>query len=173
MPYIFIIIVASIYDCISVRHVSLAVLAQAMISSGGNPSVARLAMRNTISSSVATCKKVLEWMYGHEMTLPKQFKKRMDVHEDSLPLRVKRFPSVAQRAENRLRNQFQYLKSKTNHPPEVRALLDQISQQRTRPDARLARRKLLSSSTTNCKKVLDWMDAHDGNLPVLLRHATC
>jgi hypothetical protein len=126
-------------------------------------------------SGTTTCKKVLEWMYGHEMLLPQvatcnPVLKWMNAYEGLLPLFVEKFPSVAQRAENLLRRQFQYLKSKSFHPPEVRVLLDQISQQL--PPARLARRKLLSSATTKCKKVLEWMDAHDGNLPVLLRHAT-
>ena len=98
-------------------YVSVAVLAQAEGSSGGNPSVARLGMPNTIFSSVATCKKVLEWMYGHEMTLPKggscnHVSERTDAHEDILALRFKKMPSAAQKVEYLLRNQFQYLKSK-------------------------------------------------------------
>ena len=95
MPPIIIRIVASIYDCISVRHVSVAVLAQATVSSVGVPSVVRLAMRYPISSSVAICNRVLDWM---------------DAHEDSLPICVRKQrccnPSVAQRAETNLRRQF-------------------------------------------------------------------
>ena len=80
-------------------------------------------------SATTTCKKVIEWMYGHEMVLPQEFRKpTTDAH----------------RAEYLLRNQYKYLKLKTDKPPEVLALLDQIKQ--------------LSSSTTKCKNVLDWMD---------------
>jgi hypothetical protein len=62
-------------------------------------------------SGTTTCKKVLEWMYGHEMALPKEFRK----------------PTTdAQRVEYLLRNQFKYLKRKTDQSPAVLALLDQI-----------------------------------------------
>ena len=50
-------------------------------------------------------------MYGHEMALPKEFRK----------------PTTdAERSEYLLRNQFKYLKRKTTHSLEVLALLDQI-----------------------------------------------
>ena len=50
-------------------------------------------------------------MYGHDMALPKEFRK----------------PTTdAQRAEYFLRDQFKYLNRKTDQSPEVLALLDQI-----------------------------------------------
>ena len=62
-------------------------------------------------SATTTCKRVIEWMYGHEMVLPKEFRKpTTDAH----------------RAEYLLRNQYKYLRRKTDQPPEVLALLDQI-----------------------------------------------
>jgi hypothetical protein len=82
-----------------------------------NPSPELRAVLEQIESSMSfgsgttTSKKVLEWMYGHEMALPKEFRK----------------PTTdAERAEYLLRNQFKYLKRKTDQPPEVLALLDQI-----------------------------------------------
>ena len=143
--------------CLSVRHFVCSCIGSSKVIRRGETLVARRAMRNTITVSVATCIHVLEWM---------------DAHEDSLPFQFKKCPTVAQRAEYLLRNKFMYLISKTYHPPEVRALLDQISQQRTRSATRPATRKPLSSSTTNCQKVLEWMDAHEGNLPVLIRTPT-
>jgi hypothetical protein len=109
--------------------------------------------RMSFVPGTTTCKKVLVWMYGHEMALPKELRK---------------LTTDAQRAEYLLRKQFKYLKQKTDPPPEVLALLDQISRQRARTAARPSTRKLLFSSTTKCKKVMEWMDAHEGNLPVLL-----
>ena len=73
-----------------------------------------------ISDSVATCIQVLDWM---------------DRHEDLLPIYFKKSPSAAQRAEYLLCNKFSVLTKKKYHPPEARALLDQISQQRTRSAA--------------------------------------
>ena len=89
-------------------------------SQGRNPLVARRAMRNHLSVSVATCMQVLDWM---------------DRHEDWLPLHFKKCPLVAQRAEYVLCNKFWSVTNKKYHPPEVRALPDQISQQRTRSAA--------------------------------------
>ena len=85
-----------------------------------------------------TCKKVLEWMDVHQKGLPRQFRKTV---------------TDAQRPEHLLRNKFKYLKRKTDHAPEVRALLDQIQ-----------RRTTMDSATTTCKKVLEWMDVHNKGL---------
>jgi hypothetical protein len=64
-----------------------------------------------VLSATTTCKKVLEWMYGHQRALPREY----------------RTPTTdAQRAEYLLRNQLKYLKRKTDQPPQVLALLDQI-----------------------------------------------
>jgi hypothetical protein len=53
----------------------------------------------------------LEWMYGHQRALPREY----------------RTPTTdAQRAEYLLRNQLKYLKRKTDQPPQVLALLDEI-----------------------------------------------
>ena len=105
------------------------------------------AMRNPIVSAFQAYTEVLQWM---------------DAHDDALPLLVKEGTTVAQRAECVLRNQSNYLKRKTDHSPEVCALLENIFQQRRRLAARLG-------SITKCKKVLEWMDAHEETLPVLLR----
>jgi hypothetical protein len=67
--------------------------------------------RTSFVAGTTTCKRVLDWMYGHDMALPKEFRKAT---------------TDAQRAEYFLRNQFKYLKRKTHHPPEVLELLDKI-----------------------------------------------
>ena len=67
--------------------------------------------RTSVDTDATTCKKVLEWMDAHENALPKEFMKPT---------------TVAQRAEYFLRNKFKYIKCKTDHPPEVRVLLEQI-----------------------------------------------
>jgi hypothetical protein len=87
-----------------------------------------------------TCKKVLEWMDVHEKALPKEFRK----------------PATdAQRAEYLLRNKFENLKRKNDHPPVVRALLDQIEFSSSQvPELKL------------CLAVLAWMDAHENALPM-------
>ena len=72
-----------------------------------------------------TCKKVLEWMDVHQKGLPRQFRKTV---------------TDAQRPEYLLRNKFKYIKRKTDHAPEVRALLDLIE-----------RRTSMDSDTTTCK----------------------
>jgi DNA-binding transcriptional regulator YbjK len=64
-----------------------------------------------VFSATTTCKKVLEWMYGHQMALPREYRTII---------------TDAQRAEYLLRNQLKYLKRKTDQPPQVLALLDQI-----------------------------------------------
>jgi hypothetical protein len=117
----------------------------------------------------------------------------MDAHEETLPVLLRKPTTDAQRAELLLRRQYNYPRTKNNpspalravleqiesrmsfvsgtttcktdQPPEVLALLDHISRQRTRSAA--STRKPLFSSTTKCKKVLEWVDAHEGNLPVL------
>jgi hypothetical protein len=113
----------------------------------------KIERRMSFVSGTTTCKKVLVWMYGHAMALPKE---------------VRKPTTDAQRSERLLRIQLKYLKRKTDQPPEVLALLDYISRQRTRPAPRPSTRNPLFSSTTNCKKVLEWMDSHEGNLPVRL-----
>jgi hypothetical protein len=106
------------------------------------------AMRNPNVSAIQTCNQVLQWM---------------DAHEDALP------STDAQRAEYHLRTRFNRLRRKTVHSPEVRVVLEKIFQQRSRRAARLAMRKRLTSYTTTCKKVLEWMDAHVETLPILLK----
>jgi hypothetical protein len=108
------------------------------------------AMRNHKISDFQACTQVLQWM---------------DAHDDALPLLLKKPTTDAQRAVYLLRCCFNNLKPKTDHSPEVRALLDEIFQQRSRRAARLA-------STTKCKKVLEWMDAHEETLPLLLMKPT-
>jgi hypothetical protein len=77
-------------------------------------------------------------MYGHEMTLPKEFRKPI---------------TDAHRAEYLLRNQFKYLSRKLDQPVEVCALLDLI--------------KRLSASTSKCQNESEWMGVHEGDVPVL------
>ena len=76
--------------------------------------------------------------------------------------------------ERVLRGQFNYLKRlrKIDHSPEVRALRDKIFQQRSRLAARRPLRKRLSSTTTTCKKVFQWMDANEVTLPALFKKLT-
>jgi arsenate reductase-like glutaredoxin family protein len=115
------------------------------------------AMRKQLSFSTAICYQVLAWMVAHEEMLPKRWVK----------------PTTAlQRAEFVLRNQFNNLRCKADHPPVVRVLIDQILQQRRRPTRRRPLRKPIPSSITKCKKVLEWLDAHEERLPVLLRKPT-
>jgi hypothetical protein len=111
------------------------------------------AMRYPITFTLQTCNQVLQWM---------------DAHEDALPLQLGKRTTVAQRAEYLLRCRFNSLTCKTHHSPEVRALLDQISEQRSRP-ARVTPLLFPSIGTTKCKKVLEWMDEHEQMLPALLR----
>jgi hypothetical protein len=94
-----------------------------------------------------TCNQVLLWM---------------DAHEDALPQQLKKRTTDAQRAENLLRSRLYDLKRKTDHSHEVRALLDKISQQRSRP-------RLPRQGMTKCMKVLEWMDEHKQRLPALVR----
>ena len=75
------------------------------------------AMRNPIISSFQSCNQVLQWM---------------DAREDALPIQLRKRTTDAHRAEYILRIRFNNLKRKTDHSPEVRALLDKISQQRSR-----------------------------------------
>jgi hypothetical protein len=85
---------------------------------GTNPSLELRAVLEEIESRTSTdlsatktCKKVLEWMYGHQRALPREY----------------RTPTTdAQRAEYLLRNQLKYLKRKTDQPPQVLALLHEI-----------------------------------------------
>ena len=77
-----------------------------------------------------------------------------DVHEKALP-EFRKPATEAQRAEYLLRNKFENLKRKNDHPPVVRALLDQI--------------ETSSSQETElkmCLAVLAWMDAHENTLPM-------
>ena len=75
------------------------------------PRAARRAMRKHIPFSVATCNQVLDWMV---------------THVDALPVRYGNPNTDAKRAEQLLRRQFNYLKSKSDHAPEIRALFEQI-----------------------------------------------
>ena len=57
--------------------------------------------RTSVDTDATTCRKVMAWMDAHENSLPKEFMK----------------PTTdAQRAEYLLRNKFQYIKCKTDHP---------------------------------------------------------
>jgi aromatic ring-cleaving dioxygenase len=97
--------------------------------------------RNTTCSySIATCKQVLEWLVAHG---------------EALPVQLKRPTTDAQRAELVLGNRINNLKRKTHQPLVVRGLLDQIeSRVSHQPDMKM------------CLAVLDWMDAHDNDLPM-------
>jgi hypothetical protein len=133
-------------------------------SQGGSCTSALRPMRKHITDSVATCIQVLDWM---------------DRHEDCLPIYFKKCPPVAQRVEYLLCNKFRVLTKKKDHPLEVRALLDQISQQRTRSAAinspgavatlRFPRRSMrnpIFSAFQTCNQVLQWMNAHEDELPL-------
>jgi hypothetical protein len=102
--------------------------------------VDQIERRVLLGADILICKKVLEWMDGHQNSLPKEFRK----------------PSTdAQRAEYRLRNKFKHLKRKPDHPPVVFALLDQIVRRTSEePEAAL------------CLDVLAWMYAHENALPM-------
>jgi hypothetical protein len=106
-------------------------------------------MRDPLTFPLLICNQVLQWM---------------DAHEDALPLQLKKPTTDAQRADSILRSRLYYLSRKTDHSPEVRALLDKISQQRSRRAARL--------TFLLCKKVLEWMDEHEQMLPALVRKPT-
>jgi hypothetical protein len=93
-----------------------------------------------VGADIMICKKVLEWMDGHQNSLPKEFRK----------------PSTdAQRAEYLLRNKYKYLKRKPDHPPVVVSLLDQI-----------VRRTSEEPELVLCLDVLAWMYAHGNVLPM-------
>jgi hypothetical protein len=107
-------------------------------------------MRNSKISAFQTCNQLLQWM---------------DANEDVLPVAdvIDGFSTDAQRAEYHLRWCFNKLTPKTAWSPEVLDVLDQICQHR--------RRRAYGthpSSITKCKKVLEWMDAHEDTLPALL-----
>jgi hypothetical protein len=102
-----------------------------------------------VTRELQTCNQLLQWM---------------DAHEDALPSYTTNFSAC--------RRRFDRLKRKTDHPPEVRDLLDKISQQRSRRAARLTPLLLPSIGTTKCKKVLDWMDEHEQMLPSLVKEPT-
>ena len=63
------------------------------------------------SSSIATVRKMLEWMEANDQTLP---------------ARRGKFPAGGKQAEQLLRRQLNYLMNKPQHAPEVRALFTQI-----------------------------------------------
>jgi hypothetical protein len=100
----------------------------------------QIEQNTTCSYSIATCKQVLEWL---------------GAHGEVLPVQLKRPTTLAQRAELVLGNRINNLKRKTHQPLVVRGLLDQIeSRVSHQPDMKL------------CLAVLDWMDAHDNDLPM-------
>jgi hypothetical protein len=105
-------------------------------------------MRNDISYSTFTCNQVLQWMADHE---------------NNLPVLLYKATTDAQRAERLLRRQFNYLrrKKKTDQPPEVLALFNQIEVNST-----------CSYSIATCKQVLEWLGAHGEVLPVQLKRPT-
>ena len=79
----------------------------------------------------------------------------MDGREKALPKEVKKLATDAQRAEYLLRNKFENLKRKSDHPPVVRALLDQIDINSSQePELKV------------CLSLLAWMDSHGNALPM-------
>ena len=74
----------------------------------------------------------------------------METHDQTLPVRRGKLPADAKQAAQLLRRQFNYLKNKTEHAPEVRVLFDQIK----------------SRSVVVCNQVLDWLVTHEEALPV-------
>ncbi len=97
-----------------------------------------MVLNDKSSSSYSICYQVLGWLV---------------VHEGALPVQLKKPTTDAQRAELVLRNKFDYLKRKTDHPPVARGLLDQIeSRSSQEPELKM------------CLAVLAWMDAHENGV---------